>query len=161
MSRADLLLHPIRLRIAQVLSGGGHLTAQQIARALPEASQASLYRHLSLLTEGKVVAVVAERQVPHRNLVEKVYALDLQAATLHTEDARNASKEDHRRYFTLFLLMLLADFDRYLEHTDRVDTLFDEVEYRHNTLYLSDEEARRLLAEVNAILAAAQTSQPL
>ncbi len=140
-SRANLLFHPVRLRIAQLLTGGRQLTARQIAEGVPQVSQASLYRHLNLLVAGGIVTVAHERPVQNRNLVEKVYALDLEAATLQPEDLAAASPHDQRRYFTLFLLMVLGDFERYLQGQERLETPSDTVEYQHHALYLSDEEA--------------------
>jgi len=159
-SKANLLFHPVRLRIAQLLTGGRHLTAHQIAQRVPQVPQASLYRHLHLLVEGRVLTVADERQVQNRNLVEKVYTLDLAAATLHAEDLAHTSKDDHRRYFTLFLLMLLADFERYLQAGERPDVIADVVDYQHHTLYLSDAEAQQLLADVQAVRVAAQAKPP-
>ena len=54
----DLLLHPLRLRIIQLLFDGRRLTARQIAAAQPEIPQATLYRHLHQLVEGGVLVVV-------------------------------------------------------------------------------------------------------
>jgi DNA-binding transcriptional ArsR family regulator len=159
-SRTNLLFHPVRLRIAQLLTGGGQRTAHQIAQSIPKVPQASLYRHLNLLVEGGIVTVVDERPVPNRNLVEKVYTLDLQAATLQPEDLAHASPEDHRRYFTMFLLMVLGDFERYLQREAHLETLSQEVEYEYFALYLSDEEAEQLSADLRALRVAAQAKLP-
>lgn len=159
-SKADLLLHPVRLRIAQVLTGRRQLTAQQIAQTQPKISQASLYRHLNLLVEGGVLTVVQERPVQNRNLVEKVYAIDLEAATLHADDIVHATRVDHLHYFTMFITMLLADFERYLQQKDRMDLVFDEVEYEHNAFYLSDEEMKQLLVDISALLKQARAKEP-
>ena len=69
---ADVILHPVRMRIISTLFKR-RLTTQQIGRALPEVAQATLYRHLSRLMQAGVVAVVALR--PVRGVTEKVYAL--------------------------------------------------------------------------------------
>jgi DNA-binding transcriptional ArsR family regulator len=159
-SRANLLFHPVRLRIAQLLTGGRQLTARQIAQGVPQVSQAGLYRHLNLLVAGGIVTVADERPVQNRNLVEKVYALDLEAATLQPEDLAHASPHDQRRYFTLFLLMVLGDFERYLQGQERLETPSDTVEYQHHALYLSDEEADQLLTDLKAVRVAAQGKPP-
>jgi DNA-binding transcriptional ArsR family regulator len=159
-SKANLLFHPVRLRIAQVLTGGQHLTAQQIAQQIPRVPQASLYRHLNLLVEGGILTVADERQVQNRNLVEKVYTLDLEAATLRAQDLAHASQDDHRRYFTLFLLMLLDDFERFLQSGERLESIGDTADYQHHTLYLSEVEARQLLADLRAVRAMAQAHPP-
>jgi DNA-binding transcriptional ArsR family regulator len=161
LSRATLLFHPVRLRIAQLLTGSRQLTAHQIAQGVPQVPQASLYRHLNLLVEGGIVTVADERPVQNRNLVEKVYTLDLEAATLQPKELAQASPDDQRRYFTLFLLMVLGDFERYLQWQHRGETVgSDAVEYQHHALYLSDEEAHQLLADLRAVRVAAQAKAP-
>jgi hypothetical protein len=160
-SRANLLFHPVRLRIAQLLTGGRQLTAHQVAQGLPHVPQASLYRHLNLLVEGGIVTVTEERPVHNRNLVEKVYVLDLRAATLQPDELAHASPEDQRRYFTLFLLMVLGDFERYLQGHQPGETVSsDAVQYQHHALYLSDSEVQELLAQLKAVRVAAQANPP-
>jgi DNA-binding transcriptional ArsR family regulator len=71
-SKVDLILHPIRMRIIMALAGE-RWTARQIAAALPDVAQATLYRHINALAEGGILRIVEER--PVRGMVEKVYAL--------------------------------------------------------------------------------------
>src|SRR6185437_4634635 len=73
VSTADLVLHPVRLRILQAFLGGRRLTTGDLARELPDVAQAGLYRHVSRLAEGGVLEVVSERQA--RGAVERTYAL--------------------------------------------------------------------------------------
>jgi DNA-binding transcriptional ArsR family regulator len=73
VSTADLVLHPVRLRILQAFLGGRHLTTGDLARELPDVAQAGLYRHVSRLAKGGVLEVVGERQA--RGAVERTYAL--------------------------------------------------------------------------------------
>jgi len=156
-SKADLLLHPIRLRIIQAFMPPKRLTAQAIGALLSDVPPATLYRHLNKLTKGGVLAVVERRQV--RGTTEKVYALLAGGAYLNPADLAAASKEDHLRYFTTFVATLLGDFARYLER-DRVDLLADNVGYRQLPVYLSDEEFTRMLVELNVVLAPLAANGP-
>lgn len=61
-ARANLLLHPVRLRIVTA-AAGRELTAADLAAALPDVPQATLYRHLKRLVDGGMLAVVAENPV--------------------------------------------------------------------------------------------------
>ena len=63
MASADLLLHPVRLRIVQAFLGDRALTTAQLAAELGDVPHASLYRHVSLLAKAGVLHVVAERRV--------------------------------------------------------------------------------------------------
>src|SRR5689334_11335518 len=70
------------------------------------------------------------------------------------EDARRLSRDDHRRAFTAFCTMLMADFDRYLA-TPEADIVEDGVGFTQAALWLTDDE----LAELRSELAAAVTSR--
>ncbi len=123
-SKADLILHPIRMRIL-VAVAGKQMTAQQLASALPDVAQATLYRHINRLAKGGALTVVKER--PVRGTVEKVYALDQQGAWLGAADVENFSKDDHIRTFTAFVASLLGDFGQYVASTEKPDLAADGV----------------------------------
>ena len=63
MASADLLLHPVRLRIIKAFLGDRALTTGQLATELADVPPGSLYRHVALLTRAGVLQVVAERRV--------------------------------------------------------------------------------------------------
>ncbi len=157
MNKAELLLHPVRLRIVQVMSKRT-LTASQLAQLLPEVPHTTLYRHINLLVEGGLLTVVEERQV--RNLLEKVYAFVEEAANLMPEDYEQASKEDHLRYFTGFVTAILADFDRYLRSQDQMPVTTAGVFKRQEVLYLSKEEYRQVMMQLRAAVLPFENNGP-
>jgi DNA-binding transcriptional ArsR family regulator len=139
-SRADLILHPVRLRLLAVLARR-QLTARQLSELLPDIPQATLYHHLGKLTNAGLLQVVSERQV--RGAVEKRYALAEDKAGLGPADMAHASREDHLRYFTLFVAMVLGEFTRYLQQgmpDAEINLYADGVSYNQGPLYLSDDE---------------------
>ncbi|HYT79398.1 MAG TPA: helix-turn-helix domain-containing protein, partial [Actinomycetota bacterium] len=73
MARADLLLHPVRLRILKAFLGDRALTTSQLAAELDDVPAGSLYRHVALLTKAGILQVVAERRI--RGAVERTYTL--------------------------------------------------------------------------------------
>ncbi|AMA72960.1 MULTISPECIES: helix-turn-helix domain-containing protein [Aneurinibacillus] len=148
-SKADLLLHPIRLRIVQALIGGRHLTAQQLIELLPDVPQASLYRHLNKLFEGDIIYVIDQRQV--RGTTEKVYALMEQGANLTKDDLADCSRDEHMLYFLTFLASLQSDFQRYLQQ-EQFDLEADGVSYRKATLYVNDEEFSQLIKALRSVV---------
>src|SRR5262245_61796902 len=105
---------------------------------LPDIPQATLYHHLGTLTRAGLLRVVSER--PVRGTVEKLYALADDNAILGPADLADASRDDHLRYFTIFLATLLGDFARYLEQKAPIDLLADGVGYREVSIDVSDEE---------------------
>lgn len=148
-----LMLHPVRLRIIQQFNPERTLTAAQLARALPDVPQASLYRHLKQLAAGGVIAVVDERQV--RNMTEKVYALVPATTRLDLADAARATKDELVHLFAAFAALLLSDFRHYLRHRpgDRVDLQGDGVTFWQRALYLTPEEGEELTAMLDAATA--------
>jgi DNA-binding transcriptional ArsR family regulator len=147
--KADLLFHPVRMRIILTLAHGDTMTAQQLGLVLPDVPQATLYRHLNKLLHGGVLGVVEER--PARGAIERVYALTVRGATLSATELANASREDQMRYFTTFVGTLLGDYARYLRR-EHIDLLHDGVGYRQVPLYLSDAELMNMSAAINAAI---------
>ena len=97
---------------------------------------------------------------PVRGTVEKRYALADDTAVLSAADLAHASREDHLRYFTLFVATLLADFARYLQQDAPLDLLADGVGYHETPFYLSDEEFAQAAAAVNHALLPFLGNQP-
>ena len=156
-TKADLVLHPIRIRILMALAGE-HRTSQQLADDLRDIPQATLYRHIARLAKAGIIEVAEVRQV--RGAVEKVFTLYERTTTLTAEDVANFSKDDHMRSFIAFIAALLDDFSRYVQHSERIDVAADGVGYHKFPLYLSDEELASLSAKVNAAFAPYRNNQP-
>src|SRR6516162_10804426 len=141
MASADLLLHPVRLRIVQAFLGDRALTTGDLA--------ASLYRHVARLVDAGVLAVVAERRV--RGALERTYVLRVTAAAIGLDEIAAMSADDHRQAFMAFVAGLLGDFDRYLAQGD-IDFLRDGVGYRMAALWLDDDEHREMMRELARVL---------
>jgi DNA-binding transcriptional ArsR family regulator len=149
LSKADLVLHPIRLRILQAFIGDRRLSARQLCELLPDIPQATLYRHFHKLTKAELLVVVEER--PIRGTVEKFYILQEQHAEIATAELATLSRDDHQRYFTTFVATLLTDFEHYLQQ-DEIDLERDGVGYRQIALYLSKTELTQLTESLNQAL---------
>ena len=160
MATADLLLHPVRLRIVQAFLGDRTLTTADLRSELPDVPTATLYRHVGVLTEAGVLAVVGERRV--RGAAERSYRLVTEAASVGAADAAAMSVDEHRRAFATFVAALLADFDRYADAAagPGLDPAADGVGYRQVALWLDDEEFTGLVTELRAVLAARLGLEP-
>ena len=150
MSLAQLLLHPVRLRIVQQFLGGRHLTTAELRRRLEDVPVASLYRHVARLLDGGVLEVVGERQV--RGTAERTLALRESSAVVGAEEASSMTVEDHRQAFLPFVAGLVADFERYLAGPE-VDVGRDLVGYRQVGLHLTDAELVELAGELSEVVA--------
>ncbi len=149
VTSADLLLHPVRLRIVQAFLGDRALTTSELKAELPDVPAASLYRHVARLVEAGVLSVVAERRV--RGAVERTYVLRLLAASIGLDELAEMGPDDHRHAFMAFVAALLADFDRYLARGD-IDLLRDGVTYNLAGMWLDDGELAQLRRELLTVL---------
>jgi hypothetical protein len=146
VTTAELVLHPVRLRIVQAFLGDRALTTSQLRSELPDVPAASLYRHIARLVDGGVLDVVAQRRV--RGAVERIYVLRVGATNSDLNEQLPAmSLDDHRQAFMAFVAGLLGDFDRYLARGD-VDLPRDGVSYRLAGIWLDDAELTELLREL-------------
>src|SRR4051794_14401118 len=107
--KVELVLHPQRIRILQVLTDGP-LTTQEIADRLPDLAKSSIYRHLKTLLDGGLVQVAETR--PVKGVEEKVYQV-VGRLDLTPEDMASLTPDDHLRYFAAFLGSLLHNFEDY------------------------------------------------
>jgi hypothetical protein len=149
VTSADLLLHPVRLRIVESFLGDRALTTTQLRTELPDVPAASLYRHVARLVDAGVLAVVAERRV--RGALERTYVLRTSAANIGLDEIAKMSPDEHRQVFLAFVAGLIGDFDRYLARGD-VDPLRDGVSFRMAGMWLDDVELMELLRELVGVL---------
>ena len=154
---AELLLHPVRLRIVQAFLGDRHLTTTELGAELDDVPAATLYRHVARLTEAGVLDVVSERR--SRGSVERTLALHPGAGLVGEHELASMDADDHRRAFMVFVAGLLADFERYLDRGDP-DLVRDGVGYRQAVLHLSARELESLITDLNAVLAPRLAHRP-
>ena len=148
MTSADLLLHPVRLRIVQAFLGDRALTTTALRAELPDVPAGSLYRHIARLVEAEVLAVVSERRV--RGALERTYVLRTSAARIGVDDIASMSRDEHRHAFLAFVAGLIGDFDRYLAR-DKIDPLRDGATYNLAAMWLDDAELAELARELNIL----------
>lgn len=147
-TKADLILHPVRLRILTELAGR-QMTPRQLGEIIADVPQATLYRQIKTLLEGGVLAVVAEQTV--NGAVERTYGVVQGAGRLSVEDMRAVTREDHVRYFTIFASTLIDNFARYVQ-TAELDRMLDEgLSYNSVTIYLNDAEREQFRSAVIGI----------
>jgi hypothetical protein len=149
VASADILLHPVRLRIVQAFLGDRALTTSQLAAAIDDVPLGSLYRHVGLLVKAGVLQVVAEQRV--RGAVERTYVLRPSAAQLSPDEAEAMTPQDHRYAFMGFVASLLAEADRYLS-TASPDPIRDGFGYRMAALWVTDAELVEFIQDLVRIL---------
>jgi hypothetical protein len=146
---ADVLLHPVRMRIWQAFLGERALTTSELRAELPDVPPASLYRHVGLLLDSGVLAVAAERRA--RGAVERTYIVRTAASTITDRELAQMTSQEHRQAFMAYIAGLLGDFDRYLAKGE-VDLRRDGVGYRVAGMWLDDGEFNQLVNDLVAVL---------
>lgn len=149
MASADVLLHPVRLRILRAFLGDRALTVSQLGDEISDVSAASLYRHVAVLTKAGVLHVVAERRV--RAVVERTYMLRPQAAQIQPDEAAAMTPEQHLGAFMAYAAGMIGDAERYLM-TGNPDPVRDGASYRMAALWLSDAEFAELARDLSHVL---------
>jgi DNA-binding transcriptional ArsR family regulator len=153
----DLLLHPVRLRVVHVMSGDRTRTTTDLCAALPDIPKTTLYRHVSLLVEGKILEVADEQRV--HGAVERHYRLRRERTLIDSEAAAGMSLDDHRRGFAAAMAALLAEFNAYLDR-DGAAPAKDGVGYRQGILWADEEEFGELVGELMAALRSRAAAGP-
>lgn len=158
MTSAELLLHPVRLRIVQAMMGRAELTTKDLAARLPDIAPATLYRHVGTLVDGGVLDVVSERRV--RGSTERSLRLREERASVdpdslaHDDDALRAG-------FLAYLASLAAMLDDYVAapHGSLHDDL---VSFRQLAVHATDDEWLQVLHGIRAAVEplATRTSAP-
>ncbi len=153
----ELLLHPVRLRIVHAMAGGRILTTSQLLARMPDVSKATMYRHVSLLVEGGILAVDGEQRVG--GAVERWYRLSQPRLVIDERTAASASLEDYRRAFAVSMAALLGEFNAYLDR-GHADPRADSVGFLQHSLWLSPDERAELIAEMRKAIAPRLANTP-
>ena len=154
---ADLLLHPVRLRILQAFLGDRALTTSELSAEMADIPAASLYRHVARLVAGGALQVVAERRI--RGAVERTYVLRQAAARVRVDEIAAMQAEDVRAMFMAFAAGLIGDFDRYLQR-GRPDLIRDGVAFGIEGLWLDDAEFTEMMRDLYRVLDSRRANLP-
>jgi len=134
--KADLIIHPVRLRILQLL-GREPLTASKLDHLMPDVAKSSLYRHIRKLLDGGFIEIAETH--PVKGTPENTYRL-LQAPHITVEDVQQMTKEDHLHYFSSYVAGLVQSFKAYLDSQDTLDLLADRAGYSEILFYANTDE---------------------
>ena len=139
MEIAEVVMNPVRQRIFQYFLLHETGTVKEVKNALPDVPSASLYRHMKILADSSILAVVGENRI--RGTVESVYKLNKDAMATEDENGNGVQ---------MALLGLCASFAKYFS-TGSADPKKDMLLFTNCTLMLTDEEFTGFLSEINEI----------
>lgn len=149
MASADLLLHPVRLRIVKTFLDGRALTTGQVAAELDDVPAGTVYRHMARLATAGVLQVVSERRV--RGAVERTYCLQFAAARIDPREVAAMTAEEHGQAFMAYVAGMLADADRYLAGP-HPDPIRDGADYRAGAMWLTDAEFATFVRDLATVV---------
>ncbi len=156
-NRFDTILHPIRLRIVAEISER-QVTSRELAAALPDVAQATLYRHIKRLLDGGILQVVGEQMV--NGAKERTYALVSDQNRISDDEVAEISAEEHIKYFSIFSAGLIDSFARYVRQADPSGFRNDGMSYNQSVIYLSKEERAELETAFAALVGPILQRQP-
>ncbi|KZE64907.1 hypothetical protein AWM68_09675 [Fictibacillus phosphorivorans] len=154
-SRADLILHPVRMKIIQHLAKGS-ATVSELREWISDVPQATLYRHLNVLYKSEIIFVSDERKV--RGAVERTYALDQNTAYISAEEAVNLTREEHMKMFMTFISNITGEVEAYLKGDTNLST--DIFGYNQLDLYLDEEEWEDLSSGMQELISKYVSNRP-
>lgn len=137
MSSVETLLHPVRLRIAQVLQGTPGLSPHRLHERLSDVPIATLYRHVNALERAGLLEVLDERRV--RGATERSYRLVPGIANPTADDLRTLSSAQLEQVFTIFVSGVIRDFSQYLA-IGQPDLEDDRVSFGQASFWADDTE---------------------
>lgn len=94
-----------------------------------------------------------------RGVTERTYAVALDRTVITEAALRHLGRDDHMRLFMAFIASVIDGSQRYLDQ-GHVDIVADGVSYSQATLYLDDDELRRLRVESAAMVEKAMALPP-
>lgn len=144
---ADIVLHPVRMKIIQQL-GGRSMTTTQLREALPEVTQATLYRHVTALLAADLLTVVDERRI--RGAVERTLALGDRMAHVGHDELQAMDAVQLRSAFAMFLSGLSIDFERLLD--DERTELRGLLGFSRAPLYVDRQDLEKLQTDLMELL---------
>lgn len=138
-----IIMNPTRMRIIQYLMLHETGTTAQMKEELIDISPASLYRHIKILEEAKLIVVIQENRI--RGVVERVYQINKENPL-----SKDTSNENIKQVIDSSLLNIMGVFNRYLNNEEN-DPQKDLLFLTTSTLLLSDEEFLEFTKEIGDI----------
>ena len=139
MEIAEVVMNPVRQRIFQYFLLHKTGTVKELKKALPDVPNASLYRHINILSDYSILIVVGENRI--RGTVESIYQLNKDAL---------AAEDESGNAVQMSLLGICASFARYFARGN-VDPQKDMLLLTNCTLLLTDEEFSSFFSDINEI----------
>ena len=147
----EACMNATRQRIIQVIMIKKEATSAEIGEELQDIPRASLYRHIKVLLDAKIITVVKEEF--KRGSVEKTYAIAPQMPYDNTN-------EEYNSLIQSALMGLQGDFYRYF-NGDNPDPQRDLLTVGTASLMMSDEEMMEFIKAYGNLLQKYMSNKPV
>ena len=147
----EACMNSTRQRIIQVIMIKKEATSAEIGEELQDIPRASLYRHIKVLLDAKIITVVKEEF--KRGSVEKTYAIAPQMPYDNTN-------EEYNSLIQSALMGLQGDFYRYF-NGDNPDPQRDLLTVGTASLMMSDEEMMVFIKAYGNLLQKYMSNKPV
>lgn len=151
-NKAEVLMHPVRMKILQALMHNKEegLSTLEMISVIKDVPQATLYRHIQILVDEKIIKIVKERKV--RSVTEKFYALNEGAAKLSKEDWTLLTTKQKLNYISYYQVALLSQYQNYLHSLDEKESTADLATFSLADLTLTKDQFMSFDRELNDLL---------
>lgn len=151
-SKADILLHPVRMKIVQTLMGSNKegLTPLEMANIIKDVPQATLYRHIQKLSEANIIRVLKEEKV--RAVTEKHYVFNMEEANLDEEEWENYTDSEKLNYYSYYQLWLFNQYQNYLDNIEKDTNASDASTFSIAELSLDEARFHDFQNELNNLM---------
>src|SRR5699024_10619973 len=138
-NKVEILMHPVRMKICLALMKykKNGLTPLEMVKIIKDVPQATLYRHIQVMTEANIIHVVKEKKV--KSVSEKYYALNETEAKFNMNEWSHIPSREKLNYISYYQLLLLSKYQNYLEKLEEEDRSEDRSTFSVVELNLNDE----------------------
>ena len=155
-ARIALLLHPVRLRVVTEF-GGVQRTVRELAAALPDVPQSTLYRQVGILADAGVLDLVEQRTTAGPD--ERVYRVAPGGDRVPAGEVDRLGPAEHLGYFSVYVAALVDTLSRYL-HAGGARPSADGLAYQRTVVHLTDAERAAFDARLAGLVGEMRTLPP-
>lgn len=148
MRKSEILMHPIRMRIAMTIMGKAKegMTTFEMLEHLKDVSQATLYRHIQIMKEAGFLRITKEVKV--RGSKEKYYTINEDEFKIDADEWNNTAIDKKIDFVSYYQLFLMNKYEKYLVES----TGDDKSTFSMANLNLSEEKFNDFLGEINELM---------
>lgn len=145
----EVMVHPVSSKLFMEVYIRKEATAADLASALPDIPQATLYRQLGKMVEKGVLKIVDQRK--KRALYEKVYAVSMDFNPDLDELLKQNRGDVYTALFFQFMMVFYGEFQAYAKRPG-IDIANDGSGFSMGPIIATNEELNQTMMEIGALI---------